>query len=333
MYDFEEAKVKEFLKRTGAKRAALQVPAGLAPHLPEIMRPFDQLGVEVVIMAGSCYGACDLADEAAKKLGSDVLVHYGHADMGLESVLPTLFVEARIEKSPIESLELALPELRFKRVGLVATVQHVGHLEEAANFLELHGIQTFVGGPSTRTRYPGQVLGCDVGCAKAVAPMVEGFIYIGTGEFHPLGVALVTGKKVVAVNPVSVSFKIFMPQQDEFIKERKAMVARAALGKTFGVIVSTKKGQSRFNLASKIVDLLRREGKRTYLLAVDDISPEVMKNFGFDALVLVACPRIPVDDAERFESPVLTPFEVLVMLGKLPIEPYRMDEINKEDMG
>ncbi|MGQ9787810.1 MAG: diphthamide biosynthesis enzyme Dph2 [Candidatus Hadarchaeaceae archaeon] len=333
MYDFEEHRVREFLQRTGARRAAIQLPAGLFAYLPEILRPFYRLGVEVIIMAGSCYGACDLADEVAKKLGSDVLVHYGHACMGLESVIPTLYVEARMNKSPVDSLELALPELNFKRVGLVATVQHIGHLEEAANFLRSHGIQTLIGEPSFRTRYPGQVLGCDVSCAKALAPSVDGFIYVGTGDFHPLGVALATGKKVVSVNPVSGGFKVFMPRQEEFIRGRKAMVARAALGKVFGVIVSTKKGQARFNLARKITDLLKEEGKQAYLLAFDDISPESFENFKFDALVCIACPRIPIDDVQRFEKPVLTPFEVLVMLGKVPIEPYRMDEINKEDMG
>lgn len=333
MYDFEEPRVREFLQRTGARRAALQLPAGLARYLPEILRPFDQLGVEPVVVAGSCYGACDLADEAARKLGSDVLVHYGHADMGLGSVMPTLYVEARIKKSPVDALELALPALNFRRVGLVTTVQHIGHLEEVASFLNSHGMQTLVGEPSFRTRYPGQVLGCDVSCAKAVAPSVDGFIYIGTGDFHPLGVALATGKKVVSVNPVSRGFKVFMPRQEKFIKGRKAKVAQAALGKTFGVIVSTKKGQARFSLARKIVGLLSKEGKQACLSAVDDVSPESIENFCFDVLVCVACPRIPIDDGERFERPVLTPFEILAMLGKVPMEPYQMDEINKEDMG
>ncbi|MGC8816633.1 MAG: diphthamide biosynthesis enzyme Dph2 [Candidatus Hadarchaeum sp.] len=333
MYDFEEERVREFLRRTGAKRAAVQLPAGLARFLPGIRRPFDELGVEMVVLAGTCYGACDLADDTARKLGCEVLVHYGHADMGLGSALPTLFVEARIKVDLVDSLRQALPALDFKRAGLVATVQHVGQLEEVVRFLSAQGIEVVLGGPSSRTRYRGQILGCDVGCAKALAPVVDGFVYIGTGDFHPLGVALATGKKVVAVNPVSGGFKVFSPRQEEFLKWRKAVVARAALGKSFGVIVSTKKGQSRFNLGRNIVKLLRQEGRQAHLLAVDDVSPEAVENFNFDALVCVACPRIPIDDAERFERPVLTPFEVLVMLGKAPIEPYQLDEVSLEDRG
>jgi len=333
MYDFEEAAVREFLRRTGARRAALQLPAGLARLLPEISRPFDQLGVETVILAGSCYGACDLADEAAKKLGCDVLLHYGHADMGLRTVLPTLFVEARVKYSPIDSLRLALPELEFRRVGLVATVQHVGHLEEVVKFLAAHGIQAVVGGPSHRARYRGQILGCDVGCAREVAPIVDGFLYLGTGDFHPLGVAVATGKKVVAVNPVSGSFRILPPRQEEFLEKRRAMVARAALGESFGVITSTKRGQTRLGLAKSLVDLLRSEGKKAHLLVVDEVLPEAIENFSFDVWVCAACPRIPIDDADRFRRPVLTPFEVKVMLGRAPLEPYQLDEVSEKERG
>jgi len=333
MYDFEEATVGEFLKRTGAKRAAVQLPAGFAEHLLEIEKPYDQLGVEMVIIANSCYGACDLADEVAKKLTCDVLIHYGHADMGLKSGLPTLFVEARVKSSPLDSVKLALPELKFRRVGLVATVQYVGHLDEVARLLNSQGIETMIGKPALRTRYSGQVLGCDVGCAKTVAPVVDGFVYLGSGDFHPLGVTLATGKKVVAVNPVSGGFKVFTPDQEEFIRKRKAVVARAALGEKFGVIVSTKKGQARFNLARNLVNLLKKDGRRAYILAVDEVSPETIGNFDFDALVCVACPRIPIDDAERFEQPMLTPFELRVMLGRVPLEPYQVDEVSEEGMG
>ncbi|MFH1820964.1 MAG: diphthamide biosynthesis enzyme Dph2 [Methanobacteriota archaeon] len=333
MYDFEETSVKEFLKRTRAKRVAIQMPAGLVKYLEEIEKVFTDMGVETVVLANGCYGACDLADDMAKKLGCNALVHYGHADLGLKSCLPTLYVEARVKMSPLDSVKLAMPGLKFKRVGLVSTVQYVGHLQEVAKFLNSQGIQTLVGKKGYRLKYPGQVLGCDVGCAKAVASVVDGFVYVGTGDFHPLGVALATGKQVVAVNPISNRFKVFAPNQGGFIGKRKAMVAKAALGKKFGVVVSTKTGQARFNLAKKLVELLRQNGREAHLLAVDEFSPETIGNFDFEAFVCVACPRIPIDDAERFERPMLTPFEVEAMVGKVPIEPYRIDEVRMEDIG
>ncbi len=332
MYDFEEGSVRDFLKRTGAKRAAVHLPAGLARYLPEIEGAYSELGVEMILIADNCFGACDLADDKARKLGCDALVHYGHADMGLRSSLPTLFVEARARGSPLDAVKLALPELKFKRVGLVSTVQYVGHLEEVAKLLNSRGIQTLVGKRGPRSKYLGQILGCDAGCAKAVSPVVDGFVYIGTGDFHPLGVALSTGKPVFAINPVSHRYKVITTGQGEFLGRRKAMIAKAALGKNFGVIVSTKTGQSRLRQAQKVAELLIKSGRQVHIMSVDELTQEKIGNFGFDAFVCVACPRIPIDDADRFERPVLTPFEVEVMLGKVPIEPYRVDEVAPEDM-
>ena len=331
MYGFEESAVKNFLKRTGAKRAAIQLPAGLGRHLPEIEAVFNRVGVETVFLADSCYGACDLADRAAKSLGCDVLVHYGHADMGLPSCLPTLYVEARASKDPLDSVNRAISKLKFKRVGLVTTVQHVGYLEKISELLLSRGIEPLIGKPGFRAKYPGQILGCDMGCAKSIAPKVDGFIYIGTGEFHPLGVTLATGKEVATINPISGDFRILDPEYKKFLGKRKAVIARAALADKFGVLMSTKIGQRRLNLAKKLVNLLRKKGREAHLLAVDDVAPEKIGNFGLEAYVCVACPRIPISDAERFEKPILTPFELKVMLGEAELEPYQIDEFSQED--
>lgn len=295
------------------------------------MKPFAEMDVETLVLAGSCYGACDLADVEAKQLGRDVLVHYGHADMGLSTCLPTLYIEARMLVNPLRVVKRVLPELKFKRVGLLTTVQHITHLQEIAKLLRSHGIKPFVGGPGPRAKYPGQLLGCDFGCARSVAARVDGFLYVGTGEFHPLGVALATGKRVLVVNPISEGFKVFAPDVDAFMRKRKAMIARAAAGKRFGVIVSTKPGQARFKLAARLVRDLKQAGKVAHVLAVDEVRPEELGDFGFDGFICVACPRIAIDDAERFERPIMTPFEARVMLGEAKFEPYQMDEPVKGD--
>ncbi|KUO39554.1 MAG: hypothetical protein AVW06_03615 [Hadesarchaea archaeon DG-33-1] len=331
LYDFERARVKRFLKKHRAKRAAIQLPAGLRQYLQEIMKPFAEMDVETLVLAGSCYGACDLGDAKAKQLGCDVLVHYGHADMGLSTCLPTLYIEARMLVDPHRVVKRVLPKLKFKRVGLLTTVQHITHLQEIAKLLRSHGIKPFVGGPGPRAKYPGQLLGCDFGCARSVAARVDGFLYVGTGEFHPLGVALATGKRVLVVNPISEGFKVFAPDVDAFMRERKAMIARAAAGKRFGVIVSTKPGQARLKLAAGLVRDLKQAGKVAHVLAVDEVRPEELGDFGFDGFICVACPRIAIDDAERFERPIMTPFEARVMLGEAKFEPYQMDEPVKGD--
>lgn len=331
LYDFERARVKRFLRQHRAKRAGIQLPAGLRRHLQEIVEPFAEVDVETLVLADSCYGACDPADAKAKQLGCDVLVHYGHADMGVSTCLPTLYTEVRMPADPLRVVERVLPKLKFKRVGLLTNVQHIAHLQGVAKLLRSRGIKPFIGRPGHRAKYPGQLLGCDFGCARSVATHVDGFLYIGTGEFHPLGAALATGKRVLAVNPISEGFKALVSDVDAFLRRRKAMIARAAAGERFGIIVSTKPGQARFKLAARLARDLRRAGKVAHILAVDEVRPEELGDFGLDGFICVACPRIPIDDAERFERPILTPFEARVMLGKAKFEPYQMDGVGKGD--
>jgi 2-(3-amino-3-carboxypropyl)histidine synthase len=323
-YDLEATQVKQFLKEKQAKRAGIQLPPGLRPFLGEIEGTFREAGVESVILAGSCYGACDIVDVQAKRLGCDVLVHYGHADMGLTTPLPTLYVEASMKVDPRSAVRKVLGQLEFNPIGLMTTVQHIRYLDGVAELLRLEGLDPVIGNPGGRVKYPGQVLGCDLSCAASVAREVDGFLYIGTGKFHPLGVAIETGKPVLAVNPVTETLEKVDAAQD-FVRRRKALISRAAGGKKFGVIVSTKPGQSRFKLAANVMNELRDAGFVSHLLVVDEIQPEKLNDFGLDCFVCTACPRIAIDDADRFEVPILTPFEAKVMLGKVKLEPYQLD--------
>ena len=322
--------VERFIKQHKAKRAAVQLPAGIRPYLSEIESALGKCGAEVVVLADSCYGACDIADTRAKQLGCDVLLHYGHAGMGIRTRLPTLCVEARITADPTEAVEKALQGQKFERLGIVTTVQHIGFISQVEKIVHSLGITPLVGKPGPRAKYPGQVLGCDWGCAKAIADDVDAFLYVGTGRFHPIGVCLVTRKEVITANPLAKGSEKIIGG-DDFLKKRKAMISRAALCQNFGVLVSTKPGQARFKLALNLVDELKKSGLSARLLVADEIIPEKISDFKeIEAFVCVACPRLPIDDAARFDRPILTPFEAMVMLGKTNFEPYQLDEVRDE---
>jgi 2-(3-amino-3-carboxypropyl)histidine synthase len=85
--------------------------------------------------------------------------------------------------------------------------------------------------------------------------------------------------------------------------------------------------------AKRVVELLREHGRSARLIAMDHISYGKLEGFSFDAYVVVACPRVPIDDYENWRKPVLTPKEVELLLGLS--EEYEFDEIpgvkRKED--
>src|SRR3989338_10828963 len=73
-------------------------------------------------------------------------------------------------------------------LGLATTIQHVHQLEK---------VQRLFPG----SIICGQILGFDAGLAKRFANQVDAFLFIGSGDFHPLEVALETGKPVICANP------------------------------------------------------------------------------------------------------------------------------------
>lgn len=326
MYELYERDVLEKLMEVKARRVLIQTPEGLkkeALYLAEFLR---KKGIEVIISGDINYGACDPADREAKMLGCDALIHIGHSYMQLNLEVPTIFIPAFAKVDVIGALEKNLKEIGKlgRRIAIVTTVQHIKDLKSARAFLEENGFKVLVGRGDGRVSFEGQVIGCNFTAAR-VEGDVDGILFIGAGYFHPLGVALATGKPTLAVNPYSGDATWMEKEAERLIRKRWAQIAKAMDAQKFGVIVSTKKGQLRLGEARRIVNLLREHGKYAMLIAMNYINYPPLEGFDFDAYVVVACPRVPIDDAENWRKPVLTPKEIELLLGLR--EEYGFDEI------
>ncbi len=327
MYDLELERIANTIRESGYEFVCLQFPEGLMDRSAQVADEIrSRTGCRVAICSNPCYGACDIADEEAKKLGADALVHFGHTEILTRTATPVHYVEARMDADPIPLVKKNLDGIP-KRVGLVTTVQHVHRLGEVKEFLAGEGYDARIGKAGGRTKYDGQVLGCSFASCKSVKDEVDSFLYIGSGGFHPLGVALSTGKKTLAFDILTNEVRDMEPLAKKTLKQRLSKAARAREAASFGVILCEKRGQHREKLALEIMDKLEAHGKKTYLLYVNEITPENLLPFRkLDALVNTACPRVAIEDAQRFKQPLLTPAELEMTLGERNWENYEMDE-------
>lgn len=79
-YELEFDKVVKKIREKNAKRVLLQLPDGLKNKAKQIQERLQtETGVQILIWAGSNYGACDIP-QSINKLGVDLLVHYGHSE-------------------------------------------------------------------------------------------------------------------------------------------------------------------------------------------------------------------------------------------------------------
>ncbi len=320
-FDFEEERVRQEIRKREAKRVLIQLPEGLKPYAPSIVRIVEEANALPIVSADPCYGACDLATAEAESLDVDLIVHCGHSKQLKYERVSTIYVEARATIKVDGAVEQALPLMeKWRKIGLTTTVQHVQTLDSVKEMM-LHANKTVVVGDAGHTGYPGQVTGCNYSNAKSVADDVEAFLFVGGGRFHALGVALSTSRPTIVADPYENRAFSVDREARKILKQRWASIEEAKEAKAFAVLVGLKIGQKRLEEAMNIKERLERAGKTVYLFAIREIAPETLMNFpAVEVYVNTACPRVSMDDATKFLKPVLTASEALTAVGEFSWE-------------
>ena len=326
LFDLQIDTIESWIRGRGFASVALQLPEGLklrATELSDIL--FKDTGAKVVILGYPCYGACDLFTDYRRY--AEALVHFGHSPIpNLPQDDNVLYIEARANVEIDDSLKACIDQLP-QRLGLLASVQYVHLLPKAKEILEAAGKTVSIGKGDGRIFYPGQVLGCNCSSAVAIQDDVDGFLFLGEGDFHPLAAAFGLKKKVSILNPVTGEFRNVDEKRDRILRKRFAAICAAEKAQSYLVIVCGKVGQCRAGAADAIEEKLRAAGKTVYRLVADEITPAALIHYRVDAYVNTACPRIAMDDSVRYERPMLTIPEAEIVLGLRTWDDYVFDSI------
>lgn len=317
----------EALLARSPRVVAVQVPAGLIRDSALLAREIAaRSGARVTLINRACFGACDgpSSDEAN---GADLVVALGHSPIpNVRLAIPTLFVEMRSAGTDPEPIadQLAASDLP-RRLGLVASVQHLDLVEPLRQALNRRGFTTPAArNGDRRLAYAAQALGCNYSSSEAVAEEVDAFLFLGTGEFHPRGLALVTARPVYSFDPLQRRLEAPL-DRGRLLATRLLYVAQARSARRFGILVSTFAGQHRSAMAEALRRRAEAAGREAVVIAFGRLDLGDLMGRDLDAYVNTACPRIATDDAALFERPILTPPEFLMALGTLPMTPYRFD--------
>jgi 2-(3-amino-3-carboxypropyl)histidine synthase len=306
----------------------LQLPEGLKTKARDLADQIEgAVGCQVVILGDPCYGACDLKSFE----GLDLLVHVGHTPIpDLQLKMPTVFLEVRIDFDVHQALQ-GCSERIAKRVGLIATAQHLHLLPETAAVLQGMGCQVLIGKGDARTAAPGQVIGCNVTSALAAKDEVDQYIFLGSGYFHPLAVSLGTGVPVISIDPYRGAVYDIQEMKEKVIRQRYAALAKARDANDWLVLVCDKPGQRRMEAAKNCLRILHERGMKANMVMFNEIRPEALLPYRAAAAVSTACPRLAIDDGPHYPIPLLTPWELEMVLGLKEMDDYRLDQILEGD--
>lgn len=308
------------------QKVVLQVPAGLVRNAHDLGAQLRAAtGTPVVVATRPCFGACDFPTPGEAP-GADAAVVLGHAPIpNVARNRVTYFVEMRDPIGDVAALAEAVASGGLpKRIGLVVSIQHLDLVAPFTQALSSRGFTVKVGTGDHRLAYPAQALGCNYTSAESVAPDVDAFLFLGTGRFHPVGLAFAVDRPVWSLDPRQGTLE---PPIDRagLIARRQLLVASCHSARRFGILVSSFAGQDRSPMALALQRRARTHGREAELLVFDRLDPRDLEGRDVDAYVNTACPRIALDDSGLYPRPVLTPPEFLMVLGELPLAPYRFD--------
>ena len=363
-HDFQLTELMERIQANDNRLIALQVPEGLKMQALEMMDTIEtETSAKVILAADPCYGACDLVHDKMQMMGVELVAHMGHSQMNIDSGMPTQFIDVtydgdpelkpvipyleahramaqqRMENQPApEDLSKEEAQDRFMdavgrlapltgtKLGLVGSIQHLHLLPEFHDRLEEAGFEVEIPIGGARLSFPGQVLGCNY---SGDDDSIGHYLFLGSGDFHPIGLVLHTGKPLAMLDPYTGDAEeMSLERIERILRQRFGLIMACGEAERFGILIGEKPGQMRRSLALRMKRILEKHGKKGYLLALEHVGPELIDFYPVDAFVNTACPRIAIDDAVRYQKPLITPFELEVALGEKKWETgYQFDEI------
>lgn len=332
-YSIDLERATQTIKKKGYKTVALQIPEGLKRNVFKIVEFLEkETHATIIVSADPCFGACDIANNELKNLDVEFVVHIGHTPIpGIENLwIPTTFINALSTMDVTKAVEKSLSFLEGKRIGIVATAQHLHSLDTVENILQKNNFESIIFAGDERISEKGQILGCDFSAGMNIVDEVDCFLFIGSGTFHPLGLLLSSKKPVIAADPYTNTVKKqeLDELKDIILRQRYGAIANSKNAKEFGILIGLKRGQQRMDLAHKVKEMLDAFNKKSLIIAMDNFSPVSLQGFGnIDCFVSTACPRIAIDDYLQYKTPIITPVELEIVFGKRKWEDYRFDQI------
>lgn len=303
-YNFEIHKSVWHIRKSGAKRVALQLPEGLLLYsciISDILEQF--CGVETIVMGDVTYGACCIDDFTAIALGCDFLIHYAHSCL----------------------------------VPVDVTKIHDIH----TRLLQDHGITTNT--PQTKPLSKGEVLGCTSAKLPSKAVSTDegwdAIVYVGDGRFH-LESAMIHNPDIPAYkyDPYSRKFTIEEYDTVELDHARRAAIAESRSARKVGLILGALGRQGNNATLNMLYEKFRERDIQIVQVVLSEIFPGKLAQFpdvGF--WVQVACPRLSIDWGYAFPKPLLTPYEAMVSLKEdedwKNLGYYPMDYYSKDGYG
>lgn len=134
--------------------------------------------------------------------------------------------------------------------------------------------------------------------------------------------------KAYKYDPYDKKFTEEFYDHETMRRNRKQAIEGARNANNFGLILGTLGHQGSTKVLQNLEKRIRSKGKKVTIILLSEIFPSKLNEFkDIDAFVQIACPRLSIDWGTQFSKPLLTPYELSVVIGDAP---WRIDDVPNE---
>ncbi|OLL26142.1 Diphthamide biosynthesis protein 2 [Neolecta irregularis DAH-3] len=307
---------------------ALQFPDSLLHEstiVAEYLRKL--LESDVYILGDTSYGECCVDEVAAEHVNADVIIHFGRACLSPTNRTPVIYVFCKRELHYDSFLEEIKGLDSENQIVLLADVQYQHHLGPLSALLSKQSFKPVVSSIEIGSHdlLPSRRLSSSESLSSS------NVIYIGPSTQSLTNLILSASSKVLSIyhfDPQSSSLKLPISS----ISKRYALIQTASTATTFGLVMGTLGISKYLETLSHLQQAIKKAKKKSYTLAIGKPNVPKLANFPeIDIFVYLSCEENSLIDSKEYLRPIITPFELLLALGKEWTGQWKLDFLSVLD--
>ncbi|KAI9779410.1 MAG: Diphthamide biosynthesis protein 2 [Geoglossum umbratile] len=272
------------------------------------------------ILADTSYGSCCVDEIAAEHIDADGIVHYGRTCLSPTARLPVIYVFTT-RPLPIKPVVLAFQEVFPKldeKVVLMADVTYANHVKCVYDALCGAGYTKVF--KTDVIHSPSSLL------PNRTVPEEEeeGEGLGGYKLFHisepPASLLLILSSRLESIyiyptTPSPSPQKPLLTTTTTTLRRRYALITSLTTVPVFGILINTLSVKNYLHIVTHIQRQILAAGKKAYTFVVGKVNAAKLANFSeIGGWVVVGCWESSLLDSAGFYKPVITPFELGLVL-------------------
>lgn len=310
-----------WIEKHNLKRIALQFPDLLLHHSVQIVNELQSALIEdllLFVLADTSYGSCCVDEVAAAHANADGVIHFGHACLSKVARIPVLYVFFQFTLQEEHLLATLSHEFQPADVQITCFYE-VCYSNAMVKLRDTFVVQfpniTFASIAETDEK-------ADVMYWKLDTPRHSNgvVLYIGRDNlcFFNTAVSL-AASQCYLYDPTKTDPQL--ERTDAFgakwLRRRYYAIERCMDARSIGIVVATLSTKGYLEIVSRVQQLAKARGVRSYLISIGKVNSEKLANFiDIDCFVLVGCPENDIFTTRNFFRPLLSVFEAEMALNK-----------------